>query len=71
MLVVAARTADVAFYNTSLHRTFLPSVLDFKTTPSRFNFGEVQEKGDHTLGNKLRERERVVLLWTSSCLPRG
>ena len=42
---MAARTADVAVCNTSLHRTFLPSVLDFKTIPNHFNFGEVAWEG--------------------------
>jgi hypothetical protein len=44
-LVVAARTADVAVCNTSSHRTFLPSVLVFKTIPSHYNFGEVAWEG--------------------------
>ena len=49
MLVVTARRADVAACNTSLHRTFLPSVLDFKMTPNPFNFGEVaREGGSHS-----------------------
>jgi hypothetical protein len=59
MLVVTARTADVAVCNTSLHLTFLPSVLDFKTTPSRFHFGEVAREGVSHLLQQITGNESV------------
>jgi len=58
MLVVTARRADVAVCNASLHCTLLPSVLEFKTTSCRFNFGEVAREGRSHFWQQITGKEK-------------